>query len=45
MHLVAFGLATGHHGKAFSVEFLEIEIFSSYMDNFVLVLLSVAFWM
>jgi hypothetical protein len=21
MHLVAFGLAIGHHGKAFSVEF------------------------
>jgi len=43
MHLAVFGLATGHHGKAFSLEFLEIDIFSSYMDTLVLVLLSMAF--
>jgi hypothetical protein len=40
--VTAFGLATGHHGKAFSVEFLEIVIFSSDMDKLILVPLSIS---
>jgi len=42
MHLVAFGLATGHQGRPYRWSFLEIEIFSSSVDNLVLVLPSIA---